>query len=67
MKIIKVAYFHLTEYPELKELYPHNSEHHIMDFNFIVRNILDAGYNVQIINGENTILIFIDKDNFKQR
>ena len=67
MKIIKVAYFHLTEYPELKELYPHNSEHHIMDFNFIVRNILDAGYNVQIINGENTILIFIDKDNFRVR
>lgn len=67
MKNIRVAYFHFTEYPELKELYPHNSEHHIKDFNLIVKNILDAGYNVQIINGENTILIFIDKNNFKQR
>lgn len=67
MKNIRVAYFHLAVYPELKELYPHNSEHHIKDFNLIVKNILDAGYNVQIINGENTILIFIDKDNFKQR
>lgn len=67
MKNVRVAYFHFTEYPELKKLYPHNSEHHIKDFNLIVNNILDAGYNVQIINGENTILIFIDKDNFRVR
>lgn len=58
---------YFTECPELKELYPHNSEHHIKDFNLIVNNILNVGYNVQIINGENTILIFIDKDNFRVR
>lgn len=67
MKNIRVAYYHLSAYPELEKKYPHNSEHNLKSFNNIVKDIMKAGYNLQILQGTETILIFIDKNNFKQR
>lgn len=72
--MIEIRYFHLIKYDDLE--FDHEQQIVIGNYDTelkqrfihgIIDDIIFQGYNVQLIQSNNTLIIFIDKGNFKQR
>lgn len=67
MKTITIYYFHPVDDSKLH--YKHNEvrAYSIRERNKIINEILELGFNIQLINTPDSLIIFIDKGRFKQR
>lgn len=74
INLIEIRYFHLVKYDDLE--FDHEQQIEIGLYNLdarqkiihgIIDDIMSQGYNVQLIQSNNTLIISIDKGNFKQK
>ena len=74
INLIGIRYFHLVKYDDLEFDHVQQIEIGLYDLDArqkfihgIIDDIMSQGYNVQLIQSNNTLIISIDKGYFKQR